>query len=86
MIVADKGPNYTVERKRLELTQMEHRQLIKKQSGRLEEIETQKAMNVSRTELANMELDAESESIRANQVALEAKIAEIDKNLTAMVK
>lgn len=83
--MADKGANYTVERKRLELTKMEHRQTISKQTTRLSEIEEQKQMNEARVELANMELDSEASNIRANQAALTVKIAEIDKNLGLMV-
>lgn len=84
-MMADKGPNYTVERRRLEIQKLEHAQLIKRQDGRVEEIESQKAMNIARAELANMELDAESENLKANQKALASKIADIDKNLGLMV-
>ncbi len=84
--MADKGPNYTVERRRLEIQQLEHRQLIQKQHGRLEEIASSKDMNTARAELANMELDAEADSIRLNQASLEVRINEINKNLGVMVK
>lgn len=82
--MADKGANYIVERRRLELQKMEHLQTISKQSARVAEIESQKTMNLARVELANMELDAEAENISANQAALQAKITEIEKNLALM--
>jgi hypothetical protein len=65
---------------------MEHNQTIQRQSQRLEDIDTQKNMNLARAELANMELDDEAEKIKVNQQALKAKIAEIDKNLDLMAK
>jgi Neuraminidase (sialidase) len=84
--MADRGPNYTVERRRLELAKMEHNQTIQKQTMRLEEIDSQKNMNLARAELANMELDDEAEKIKVNQQALKSKITEIDKNLDLMTK
>ncbi len=84
--MADRGPNYSVERRRFELAKMEHNQTIQRQSQRLEDIDTQKNMNLARAELANMELDDEAEKIKVNQQALKAKIAEIDKNLDLMIK
>lgn len=82
--MADRGPNYKVERRRLELQRLEHTQTIAKQSARLDEIESQKQMNLARAELQNMELDDEAEKIAVNQKALSARIAEIDKNLSLM--
>lgn len=84
--MADKGPNYSVERRRLEIQKLEHLQTIAKQATRIEEIGSAKELNIARAELANMELDAEAENIVANQDALRKRIAEIDKNLGAMVK
>lgn len=82
--MADKGPNYDVERKRLELQKMEHRQTTAKQRQRLEEIVDQKSMNLARAELANMELDDEAEKLNANIASLTLRMAEIDKNLGLM--
>lgn len=84
--MADAGPNYSVERRRLLLQQMEHEQGVAKGLSRVEEIERQKRMNVARTELLNDELDSESSLIEANEQALKKAIAEIQKKLELMVK
>lgn len=84
--MADRSPNYSVERRRLELQKMEHAQTIAKGSYRIEEIETQKKMNIARAELANDELSDEVARIRANETALGKAIADLDKNIEAMTK
>jgi len=84
--MADAGPNYTIERRRLELATLEHRQTIKQGQARLSQIDGQKQVNLARAELANEELDEEARKILANEAALTAKIAENDTNLKLMVK
>lgn len=82
--MADKGPNYTVERVRKEADLADHDDTIAAGRARLGAIERGKAANQRRTDLANMDLDAEAASIRENEKALELKKAEIQKNLDAM--
>lgn len=82
----DVGPNYTIERRRLELANLEHNQTIARGRSRLGEIEGQKRINLSKAELANEELDDEAQRIRANEESLVAKIAENEANLKLMVK
>lgn len=84
--MADVGPNYTIERRRLELANLEHRQTIARGRSRLGEIEGQKQINLSRATLANDELDEEAQRISANEESLVAKIAENEQNLKLMVK
>lgn len=84
--MADAGPNYPIERRRLELANLEHRQTIARGQARLAEIESQKQVNLARVELANEELDEEARRVRVNEEALLAKIAENDTNLKLMVK
>ena len=84
--MADAGPNYTVERRRLELTKLEHAQTITKGNNRLSEIEQQKDVNLARAALANDELDDEAARIRANAAALKVTMGEIDKKLDLMTK
>lgn len=84
--MADAGPNYSVEKRRLELQKLEHRQTISRQEHRLVEIGESQNMNIARTELANMELDDEADKIRSNQEALQKRIAEIDKSIGLMAK
>jgi len=84
--MADKGPNYALERRRLELQTAEHEDTIAKGLARLAEIERAKKRNLDRAELANMELDSEAEKIRENEEALRRRMDEINVNLKAMVK
>lgn len=84
--MADAGKNYAVERRRLELSKMEHEQTIQKGRGRLAEIETSKRLNTKRAELSNLELEAEAEVIRTNEAALDKRMADIDNELQLMVK
>jgi len=84
--MADKSPNYSVERRRLELQKMEHAQTIAKGSFRISEIETQKELNIARAELANDELDDEVARIRTNEKALQKAMEDIDSNINAMTK
>jgi hypothetical protein len=84
--MADRGPNYAISRKRLELEIEEHTGTIEKGDARLVEIARAKRMNISRVEVQNMELDDEAARIAENKKSLEAKIAEIQTNLDAMVK
>lgn len=84
--MSDQGPNYVIERRRLELANLEHRQTIARGLSRVEEIERQKEVNLKKAELANEELDDEAQRVRLNQASLESKIAENDSNLKAMVK
>lgn len=84
--MSDRSPNYSVERRRLELTKMEHAQTIAKGSYRIEEIETQKQLNIARAELMNDELDDEVIKIRENEASLHKAMGDIDKNLSAMIK
>lgn len=84
--MADAGFNYRVERRRLELTKMEHEQTIEQGDARVSQIERQKKVNLARTELANDELDNEARVIAANKAALQRTIADIDKKIGAMAK
>jgi hypothetical protein len=84
--MADAGPNYRVERRRLELQKMEHEQTIDQGKARISGIERQKSLNLARAELANDELDNEARIVSANEVALLKTIAEIDKKIGLMAK
>lgn len=84
--MADKSPNYSVERRRLELQKMEHAQTISKGDYRIQEIETQKLMNIARVELANDELDDEILRVKANKVALTKAMGDIDQKIDLMTK
>lgn len=84
--MADKGPNYTVERRRLELQIEEHEDTIAKGSARLQEIERAKKLNMARAELANLALDGEAALVAENEATLQARITEIKTNLSAMIK
>ena len=84
--MADAGPNYSVERKRLLLTKLEHEQTIEAGRSRISSIERQKALNLARAELMNDELDSEAKIIEANEEALNRAMAEIDKKMAAMTK
>lgn len=84
--MADNGPNYTVERRRLELTKLEHAQTISKGSNRIQEIEQQKDVNLARVVLANDELDDEVARTKANASALKLAMGEIDKKIALMTK
>jgi hypothetical protein len=84
--MADRGPNYTVERRRLELQREEHEDTIAKGQSRLGEIERAKKRNIDRAELANLELDSEAEKVKENETALRGKIEEINTNLKAMLR
>lgn len=83
--MSDKGPNYTVERQRLELTKAEHEQTITRGDSRIAEIERQKKLNVMRMDLANAELDDEVSVIKANETSLRKAMGEIDKKIELMV-
>lgn len=83
--MADKTPDYTVSRRKLELEILQHRDTIARGLERIEGIERAKALNLGRAEIANMDLDSEASSIRANQAALEETIKEIETNLELMV-
>lgn len=82
--MADAGPDYSVERRRLAFQKMEHEQTIRKGSARIAEIEDQKKINIARAELQNDELDAESRIIRTNELSLKKSIADIEKRLEQM--
>jgi len=84
--MADKGPDYRVERLRLEVQRDEHELTIQKGESRLLEIERQKRLNTRRAEIANADLDSEADKIRTNNEALTGAIEEIDSNLSKMVK
>lgn len=84
--MADAGPNYRVERRRLELTRMEHDGTIDQGKSRVSAIDRQKKVNLARAELANDELDNEVRIIQTNEKALLTAIADIDKKIAAMVK
>jgi hypothetical protein len=84
--MADRGPNYSLERIRLQLQLEEHEDTIAKGQARLQEIERAKKRNLSRAEFANMELDAEAEKVRENEMVLTKRMDEINGNLKAMVK
>lgn len=84
--MADAGPNYRVERRRLELQKMEHEQTIEQGKSRIAGIERQKKVNLARAELANDELDNEARIVTANEVALLKTIADIDKKIGLMAK
>jgi len=84
--MADKGPNYSVQRRKLMLQNLEHRDTIEKGEARLAEIERMKAINLQRVEIQNLDLEDEAQRIRENRDALEAKIAENEGNLDKMVK
>ena len=83
--MADRGPNYAIERLRLEAQIADHDDTIEAGRSRKAAIERSKAANLRRAQLANMDLDAEVASINENEAALQSKKAEITKNLTAMV-
>lgn len=84
--MADRGPNYIVERRRLELQKEEHEDTIAKGQSRLAEIQRAKKRNLDRAELANLELDGEIEKIKENETALLGRIDELNTNLKAMTK
>lgn len=84
--MADAGPDYSVERRRLEFQRMEHEVSIKKGQRRLEEIDDQKKINLRRADLQNDELDGEARIIQANELSLTSAMADIDKKLDLMVK
>lgn len=84
--MADRGPDYAVERRRQELQLEEHEDTIAKGKARIEEIVRAKKRNLNRAELANMELDAEAVKISENETSLQQRIDEIQANLRAMVK
>ncbi|MGV0984978.1 MAG: hypothetical protein ACOYB2_10515 [Limnohabitans sp.] len=84
--MADKGPNYAISRKKLELEIENHQDTIAKGDARLADIERAKKMNLRRVEVANLELDEEAAKINENKAALEGKIAEIQTNIDLMAK
>jgi len=84
--MADAGPDYAVERKRLTLQKLEHESTIDAGEARISAIERQKKVNLARAELANDELDSEAKSLRANEKALLKAIDDIDQKLAAMTK
>ena len=84
--MADAGPNYSVEKKRLELQKLEHEQTIESGRARLKSIERQKALNLARAELANDELESEVAIIATNEDALKRTMGDIDKKIAAMTK
>ncbi len=82
--MSDRGPNYIVERARLEAQIEDHADTIEAGRARKAAIERQKAANLRRAQLQNMDLDAEAVSLQENEAALESKTADIRKNLVAM--
>lgn len=84
--MADKTPNYGVERMRLEIQLDEHDDTIERGHSRLAEIDRAKARNIARAALQNAELDSEAALVRENEAALEGRKAEINTNLAAMKK
>lgn len=82
----DAGPNYSVERRRLNVQKLEHEQTIAKGKNRLDEIQLQKELNVQRAELLNDELDDEASRIKANEGALRRAMVDIDKKIELMSK
>lgn len=84
--MADKSPNYTVERRRLELQVLEAEDNIELGRTRIAQIERAKKTNLARAELANMDLDAESARLKDNETALSGRITELRTNLDLMVK
>jgi predicted nucleic acid-binding Zn-ribbon protein len=83
--MADAGPNYNVERKRLMLQKLEHDNTIQKGRARIAEIERQKTLNLERAGLQNDELDGEIDLIEQNEASLRESIANIEKNAKAMI-
>ncbi len=83
--MSDRGPNYEVERARLEAQIADHDDTIEAGRARKSAIERSKAANLRRAQLANMDLDAEVANISENEAALQSKKTDITKNLTAMV-
>ena len=84
--MADKGPNWGVERVRYEAQIADHDDTIAAGEARLQAIARQKAANQRRTDLANLDLEAEAQLIRENEASLRAKQAEIRANLDKMTK
>jgi predicted nucleic acid-binding Zn-ribbon protein len=83
--MADRGPDYSVERRRLLLTKAEHAQTIAKGRSRIEEIQRQKEINAMRADVANAELDSEITKLEENERSLDKSIAEIESKLESMV-
>ena len=79
-------PDYEVLRIEGELEVERHNDTIERGRARLAEIERQKALNTKQARLQNLKLDAEADAIKRNSDSLNAKIAEIQKNLDLMVK
>lgn len=84
--MADAGPDYSVERRRLEFTRLEHESTIKKGDRRIAEIDDQKEINLKRAALQNDELDSEARIIAANKLSLEKSILDIEEKLKKMIK
>jgi predicted nucleic acid-binding Zn-ribbon protein len=84
--MADAGPDYAVERKRLSLQKLEHEGTIDAGNARLSAIERQKKVNIARAELANDELDSEAKLIKANETSLNKAIEDIDQKISKMTK
>lgn len=84
--MADNGPNYSVERRRLHVQKLEHEQTIAKGRSRLDDIQLQKNLNTQRAELLNDELGDEAARIKSNEAALHKAMGDIDKKLELMTK
>lgn len=84
--MADKGPNYDIERLKLAKQISEHKATIRRGHARKVDIDDQKAINLQEVEIQNATLDEEARKIDDNEAALIAAITEIEKNRDLMVK
>lgn len=84
--MADKKPDYNIERRKLKFDRLEHEQTIARGKARIDEISRQKDLNLLRVEIANAELDSEVNLIRTNESSLMRTIETIDEKLALMVK
>jgi hypothetical protein len=84
--MADRMPDYDVERLRLELAINEHEDTIAKGKERIAEIERSKQRNLQRVAIANLDLDTEAKRLLDNESALLKAIDEKKANLAAMAR
>ena len=84
--MADAGIDYEVLHAEKELEIKRHRDTIARGQARISDIERQKELNLETARIHNLRLDSEAKNIEVNEKSLEAKIAEIEADLAAMVK
>jgi len=84
--MADRTPDYDVERLRLELEIAEHEDTIARGQSRIAEIKSQKERNLQRVTIQNADLETESKRLLDNESALLKAIDEKQANLAAMVR